>query len=941
MQQEKRTHMQSTTSILLCGLLLIVSSCAGLQHNPNDTTGNSSIKTGKNDTNKYRRIVLDNQMEVVLISSDDPTAAAVLDIRVGSTSNPKDFPGLAHFLEHLLFLGTQKYPEPESYQKYIITNGGSYNATTGLVHTSYYFGIDSHKLEPALDRLARFFIDPLFGREYIDKELAIIESEYQRYRNIEGRAIYSAHKESYNPEHPASRFNTGNYEVLIAHGKEALYQALLRFYRQHYSANRMKLVVHGKKTLDQLEQMVRTSFSPVVNSKQPWIAFDQPVITPDSLPMLLQIQPKSDIYRLSYSFPIQEEQDAYFVKSASYIAHLLGHESEGSVLDYLRRQGWARGLSAGDSSTVDDHFMAISIELTPEGRQHIDEIHHAIFSYIALIREQGIEQWRYQELQKIGQLAFDYHEPSRTLELSKTLSRTIHYVPAQQAFEAIYKYSHWRPNQVATIVNAMTPDNVRITLTAPDVIVDSIPPRFDIGYSISIADTSSLIQPNTDAQLQLPKRNSFIPDALNSSPSLTNGTPHQIEDDTITLWNVPQQSRQKASINLGVLTERHRSNATTKLLKKIYLRALKQRLASDVYMAQLAGLHYQLYSHLSGITLRTTGYADKLPLFFESIATEISQWQLSADEFQQYRAELLRSINNQGNNSPSQRVGQRIAGYLIHEVSQREDELAIVESLHYNDWLAFVSSMAVEPKQLVMLGYGEISDSQLLKTSGKIKTLFPGPSLALDQLKLRRIDNQPTHIIEQTTRGQVTEVLELYLQFSGESYHQRIAANMLSNYLRSPFFHQLRTERKLGYQAGVFPLTLLEQPAIGFIVESDTVTSRALAEHFQQFIDRQQQAIASLDQESFIQLQQGVVTQLQQRNFNIGEESRRYWNELNNGNTSFDTNEQLIHAATIFTLKDLQHAYQHNIVNNQRRLWALTQLKEHSYDHTVFGDRVN
>ena len=71
----------------------------------------------------------------------DPTtdkAAAALDVYVGSYQNPIERQGLAHFLEHMLFLGTKQYPQPGAYQTFISEHGGSYNASTGFEHTNYF-----------------------------------------------------------------------------------------------------------------------------------------------------------------------------------------------------------------------------------------------------------------------------------------------------------------------------------------------------------------------------------------------------------------------------------------------------------------------------------------------------------------------------------------------------------------------------------------------------------------------------------------------------------------------------------------------------------------------------------------------------------------------------------------------------------------------------------
>lgn len=70
----------------------------------------------------------------------------------GFLSDPKEVHGLAHFCEHMLFLGTQKYPNENDYSKFLSEHGGATNAATYVDHTLYYFDVVPEKLTDALDR---------------------------------------------------------------------------------------------------------------------------------------------------------------------------------------------------------------------------------------------------------------------------------------------------------------------------------------------------------------------------------------------------------------------------------------------------------------------------------------------------------------------------------------------------------------------------------------------------------------------------------------------------------------------------------------------------------------------------------------------------------------------------------------------------------------------
>lgn len=76
----------------------------------------------------------------------------ILYAHVGYMSDPDDLPGLAHFCEHMLFLGTEKYPNENDYTKFLSEHGGGSNASTTTERTTYYFDVTPEYFPGALDR---------------------------------------------------------------------------------------------------------------------------------------------------------------------------------------------------------------------------------------------------------------------------------------------------------------------------------------------------------------------------------------------------------------------------------------------------------------------------------------------------------------------------------------------------------------------------------------------------------------------------------------------------------------------------------------------------------------------------------------------------------------------------------------------------------------------
>ena len=129
---------------------------------------------------------------------------------VGYFSAPGKLPGLAHFCEHMLFLGTKPFPNEGDFNKFIASSGGSNNAFTDGEETRYFFNVEGSALPKALERFASFFTAPLFTQSATGREVSAIESEHSKNLQSDFWRYEQLFKLRADPEHPYSKFGTGN-----------------------------------------------------------------------------------------------------------------------------------------------------------------------------------------------------------------------------------------------------------------------------------------------------------------------------------------------------------------------------------------------------------------------------------------------------------------------------------------------------------------------------------------------------------------------------------------------------------------------------------------------------------------------------------------------------------------------------------------------------------
>ncbi len=383
------------------------------------TTTRYEVTKSKEDKRLYRGLVLSNGLKALLISdADTDKAACALDVNIGSMSDPPELPGLAHFCEHMLFLGTEKYPDENEYNKFLSQHGGSSNAYTSGEHTNYYFDVSPQHLEGAVDRFAQFFLKPLFTETATDREVLAVNSEHEKNLANDGWRINQIEHTLCDPDHDYHKFSTGSKATLDEIPKSkgiVVRDELLKFHTQWYSSDIMALSILGKQPLDELENMIVGLFSKVEKKdvkKRVWE--NNPMRNPEDVKKYVYIVPIKDIRNLCISFPVHDLHPLYRTAPGHYLGHLIGHEGPGSVLSELKRRGWASSLQGGERyGAAGFDFFVVNLDLSEEGIQHIDEIVSLVFQYFKMLRENGTQKWIFEECQNLNATHFRFKDKER------------------------------------------------------------------------------------------------------------------------------------------------------------------------------------------------------------------------------------------------------------------------------------------------------------------------------------------------------------------------------------------------------------------------------------------------------------------------------------------------------------------------------------------------
>ncbi|TVT86709.1 pyrroloquinoline quinone biosynthesis protein PqqF [Pseudomonas sp. H3(2019)] len=195
--------------------------------------------------------------------------AAVLRIAAGSHDAPLTWPGLAHFLEHLFFLGTERFPASDGVMAYVQRHGGQLNASTRERTTDFFFELPPQAFSGGLERLCDMLAHPRLDPDDQLREREVLEAEFIAWSQDPEAQRQVALFDGLASDHPLRGFHAGNRDSLAVQQPE-FQQALKTFYQRFFQTGQMTLSLAGPQSVDELRSLAeRLSADFAVGKQQP------------------------------------------------------------------------------------------------------------------------------------------------------------------------------------------------------------------------------------------------------------------------------------------------------------------------------------------------------------------------------------------------------------------------------------------------------------------------------------------------------------------------------------------------------------------------------------------------------------------------------------------------------------------------------------------------
>ena len=878
---------------------------------------NVEIERSPADPRDYRAVKLDNGLEALVVS--DPQAdkaAAAVNVNVGSGDDPDDRPGLAHFLEHMLFLGTGKYPDAGEYDRFLAEHGGSGNAATSFAHTSFFFDVDAAHLEGALDRFAWCFISPRFDRGYVDRERQVVHSEFVSRRRDDRLRSFAAWRQALDPRHPLSRFLAGNAETLADRPGADVHDALIAFHESRYSSHLMKLVVVGREPLDVLDDRVRARFEAVPRRDVEPPHINVPLYREGLLPAQLDIEPVRELRTLSLSFAVPPMPSHHPEHPLALVSHLLGHEGPGSLLSALKARGWAEGLNVGLGMRHRDFAtFGITIHATAAGLANRVRIIASVFACLDLIRRDGIEPRYHDELAHIARIGFRFLEKMEPRSHAVLLASALHHHPIREVLTAPWRFDDFDPELVRRCLGALTPDRVLVGVVAKGVTTDSVAPFHETPYRLSRIPPESVARwrdPAPDGAFSLPEPNPFLPGRLALIDEPTTGPrPARIASRPgFDLWHRAdvEFGRPRTNFYVAVHSPIAGDSPRHTVLSALLVRMVHDALDEFAYPAALAGQTWALSRNRRGITVRLSGWSDKQDLLLARVVSTLRALPLPARRFEAQKSEYARHLRNAGERKPFRRALSDVRTLLIEPDWSDDARLEALATVEREDLREYAARF-FERGEIVALAHGNVT-AEDARTLGSVVERGLLGSIRVERVaeaRVVRLDPGMRFARWLASRHQ-DHALAVYAQGRDTGLAERAKVALIVRAMKDRFFHELRAEREVGYIAFAAFLPVLDVPGLALVLQSPSNPAETLHRHVDAFIERFGGALREMPDAVFERHRAAEENCLRRAETRLGERTVRYWSEIDRKNYEFDRRERILETVRAVTRDEIVDA---------------------------------
>ena len=854
------------------------------------------------DNREYKYLILDNKLQVVIINDKQTNISSVsLSVNIGYYNDQPDTPGLAHFLEHMIFMGSKKYPNVDQFMGYLNKYGGVTNAFTTFNMTNYYFNITTPKFKKAFDIFYNLFHKPLFKSETINKEINNVNSEHEKNKYDDKWRLMEVLKHSSNQEYPFSKFGTGKTNTL---SKENIREELKKIFKL-YSPNLMKLIIYTNISTDSIERLVKSTFSNLINKNT--ISNNLPSTLP-IIPKLINMNTINDINSLNIYFAMPSFMDKFKTKTMELILFLLNHEGTNTLSDILEKKDLSYDFMA--SELIDDGKYCIiycEFTLTKHGSENIPLILSLFNNYIKLLSTTNLEKY-FDEQQINNQLVFNYSQKYDSIKYVNDIQDNINEYPIKYMLYGPFYYKKYDDSLIKSTLNYFDLNKSTIIICNKNKIIhNKLEPYYKIKYkedNLDIKLTDSLYI------LELPTKNKYtiskIPHTkFNDVPNVNK----VYNESNIEVWHTPSTFNIPKTIITIAFINNYYDDIKKYLLTDLYINLIAYKYKSLMYYASVADNNISVGLKLEYYYITFDAYNSIIYDLVDDFNIKDQTFDLFSFEY--VKNSLLVVLENYMY-KPLNKLSMLYACKKIYPIYHSfTDQLATLKNITYEEFsndLLFLNNNSIK-----ILVYGHLNKERLISYTNKFKNNI---TVNMTNLVIPKDGKKTYEFKNLNKKDNNSSILMLYqLDYikNNKNWHRTIILmNILVNMISNDFFNELRSIKQLGYlvKCDHIKLGSIMKPMayICFFVQSPKYNPDKLEKEILEFIK-------NIKIDNIEKYKNNLMHKLNEPFNNSISEFSYLFSEIINGSLSFNYREKLKKHLTNVSKKDIIAFYEAYLLN--------------------------
>lgn len=946
-------------------MLLILAADAGKLRGPNvNHIATESTETVKSDvevrkplTDKrsYTYKTFDSGLRVLLVQNPEAQKSSyAVAVEVGSIDDPEDFQGLAHFCEHMVFLGSKKYPEEDQFSSELALYGGTNNAYTSSSQTVYYAEVGNEGFEQTFDIFAQFFIEPTFASKMVNKEINAVDSEHKKNMPDTSRRLWHLLHSKANPKSPLSKFSTGNLKTLKTEPEKngkSLEDALKAFHEKHYCPSRMHLVIMSNQTAEKQLEIAHKSFDALekqVNQscKPRPIYEDIPSYSEDLGNIRRSITVGTPgTPQLELMFPVVSLRTHYKEQAEVYVNYALNHYGPGGLKAILKKEDLSMHYSAYFETTPAGTNFFVTFSLTEKGAKEREQVMEYFFAYFNTLRKNGIEKDIIEEVKAMNKVSFDYQEQSSSeSDIVTNLAGSLPSVEPQDVLAGGFLIDKVNMELSKTILDALTPDNMNVVFVDPyfdETTADHHEQYYDFNYTDVELD-AKLVKRLSSASgfgLKQPPSLQYVPSKLDlikeetkkaDVPDLVSG----LGEGTALWWlGLGRFALPKTQIQMKLGYPRSAvKTAARKVLAGMHSRLVNMALEEPSDALQMCGMSYGFSSGSDGMSISFGGFDEHI-LELVKLVLPVARTPGNVDtNFEIVRRQMILDFKDVTNQQPyqhameafdlvtikgkSSRAAMLAAAKDNNAVSPKEYEAFLEEVLKKPTLTLLVTGNTDKERAAELAKFGQKSFNIDLEPPKKTSNSSQGVmesiwDKARDIVGVAELNKtaKPEHLDEDYPVVLKPEKeLEIRVsnpiphdpnsatiaayQFGIPTLADRVRFSMISGIIDRPVFEVLRTEHQLGYVVFGYVTAHKDILEIRVLVQGFRKDPDQVGLLIEDTVQNLTKKFATLSETEFNVRKASLRRDLSKPPSNLGEYAGKFWGQIWDETYCFDKAER-------------------------------------------------